>query len=92
MQKLGKLLEGVEEKRFDLFKYTDEEIDIYNQAISDLSNLSVCIDEEKVRTLLRGHELFTKGGYDKWIHSTPFRDALAKAISQSNIITLKRGE
>ena len=84
--KLGKLLEGVVGKKnsFDIHRR------VYDP--DDVDSLSVCIDEEKVRTLLRGHELFTKGGYDKWIHSTPFRDALAKAISQSNIITLKRGE
>ena len=96
--KLGDLLKGVVGKnKYDREAYEEDSPELslmqgYDSAIDKISDLSVCIDEEKVRTFLRGHKLFTKDGYFKWIHSTSFRDALAKAISQSNIITLKRGE
>lgn len=96
--KLQKLLKKVRIKEETIEKYwNDKAVKVTHKVYDshEINALSISIDEEKARIFLRGHKLFTKDGYDKWINSGSFRDALAKAMAEANtdnILTVRREE
>ena len=84
--KLGDLLKGVVGKnKYDREAYEEDSPELslmqgYDSAIDKISDLSVCIDEEKLMNILNQF-----GGY----YCDCIND-VAKAISQSNCIVVRR--